>query len=213
MPRGHIDWVDRFGLIEGWAYDEARPFDALLISIVDSDDFEIAAGLAHHYRQDLAKEGFAHGWCHFRLRSSEPIEAIRHQPLRLLDKATDEVLHGPRVVNYVETREPFFDNLQQLVDGDPTVLRSPDQFEACEEDLNAVAASHGVEAFVRKAHVYVLGRSIDHKGLTLYKHLMSQGRLSPYAMIRLLVDSAEFRTSGRRLAAPNNPNFPFRLDR
>jgi hypothetical protein len=41
--------------------------------------------------------------------------------------------------------------------------------------------------------------------------LVSEGRLSPSAMIRLLADSAEFRTSGRRLAAPNSSDFPFRL--
>jgi hypothetical protein len=209
MPHGHIDTVDRCGLIAGWAYDETRPFDVMLISIVDPDDFEIAAGLAHHYRQDLAKEGFAHGWCHFRLRSNKPIEAVRGQPLRLIDSTTNEVLHGPRVVNYIESQEPFFDSVGQLIEGDPTVLRSTDQIEACEEDLKAFAASRGVEAFVRTAYVYVLGR-VDHTRLALHKQLVDEGRLSPYAMIRLLAESAEFRTSGRRLPAPNDLNFPFR---
>jgi hypothetical protein len=210
MPRGHIDWVDRCGLIVGWAYDETRPFDAILVSVVDAENFEIAAGLAHHYRQDLAKEGFARGWCHFRLRTHKPIDAIRGQPLRLIDKTTNEVLNGPRVVTYLETPEPFFDNVEQLIAGDPTVLQSSDQIEACEADLQAFAASRGVEAFVRTVHVYVLGR-VDHKGLALHKQLVSEGRLSPSAMIRLLADSAEFRTSGRRLAAPNSSDFPFRL--
>jgi hypothetical protein len=203
MPRGHLDWVDRCGLIVGWAY-------AMLVSVVDAENFEIAAGLAHHYRQDLAKEGFARGWCHFRLRTRKPIDAIRGQPLRLIDKTTNEVLNGPRVVTYLETPEPFFDNVEQLIAGDPTVLQSSDQIEACEADLQAFAASRGVEAFVRTAYVYVLGR-VDHKGLALHKRLVTEGRLFPSAMIRLLADSAEFRTSGRRLAAPNSSDFPFKL--
>jgi hypothetical protein len=211
MPRGHIDWVDRCGLIVGWAYDETRPFDAMLISIVDPEDFEIAAGLAHYYRQDLAKEGFARGWCHFRLRSQEPIEAVRRLPLRLVDKTTNEVLYGPRVANYLETKEPFFGNVEQLIAGDPTMLQSSDQIEACEDDLKAFAASYGVEAFVRTAHIYVWGR-VDHHGLALHKQLLTDGRLSPATLIRLLADSAEFRTSGRRLPAPNSPDFPFRRD-
>ena len=80
----------------------------MLVSVVDAENFEIAAGLAHHYRQDLAKEGFAHGWCHFRLRSQNQSRQFADQPLRLIDKTTNEVLHGPRVVNYVETQEPLF---------------------------------------------------------------------------------------------------------
>jgi hypothetical protein len=122
------------------------------------------------------------------------------------------VLHGPRVVTYVESHEPFFDSVGQLIEADPTVLRSTDQIEACEADLKAFAASRGVEAFVRTAYVYVLGR-VDHSRLALHKQLVGEGRLSPSAMIRLLADSAEFRSNGRRLPAPNNPDFPFRLDR
>jgi hypothetical protein len=210
MPRGHIDWVDRCGLIVGWAHDETRPFDAMLVSIVDLEDVEIAAGLAHLYRQDLAKEGFARGWCHFRLRSQEPIEVVRHQPLRLVDKTTNKVLYGPHVANYLETNEPSFDNVEQLIAGDPTVLQSSEPLEACEADLKSFAATQGVEAFARTAHIYVLGR-VDHQALALHKQLVSEGRLSPATLIRLLADSSEFRTSGRRLAAPNSPDFPFRL--
>jgi hypothetical protein len=85
-----------------------------------------------------------------------------------------------------------------------------DPIEACEDDLKAFAASHGVEAFVRTAHIYVWGR-VDHNALALHKQFLTEGRLSPATLIRLLADSAEFRTSGRRLAAPNSPDFPFRL--
>ena len=85
-----------------------------------------------------------------------------------------------------------------------------DQIEACEDDLKAFAATHGVEAFVRTAHIYVRGR-VDHQGFGLHKQLLAEGRLSPATLIRLLADGAEFRTSGRRLAAPNSPDFPFRL--
>jgi hypothetical protein len=57
-----------------------------------------------------------------------------------------------------------------------------------------------------------LGRSIDAEGLILYNRLIRQKRLTPYAMLRTLADSAEFRSRPRSLVAPTSAGFPFRTD-
>jgi hypothetical protein len=124
---------------------------------------------------------------------------------------TNTVLHSPQKLRYDETAPYHVNDVSELESNDPTVINSLDQIETFEDIFNNFIRSKGVDAFVRAAYVYVLGRSIDDEGIVLYSRLIRQTRLSPYAMLRTLADSAEFRERPRSLVAPTQPGFPFRI--
>jgi hypothetical protein len=211
VPFGHIDSVTSSGLVEGWGYDEQRPGQPLLIGVLDAADAEIAAGLANLYRRDLAEARHAYGWCHFRLRLTPDVSDVRDKPLKLVAKISRSVLFGPQTVGYIETPEYAVASVAEIVAVDPTTLASLDQIDGCDDIFDDYIKARGVESFVRAAYVYVLGRSIDAEGLVLYNRLLRQKRMTPYAMLRTLADSAEFRSRPRSLMAPTSQGFPFRI--
>jgi hypothetical protein len=68
----------------------------------------------------------------------------------------------------------------------------------------------GVEAFVRAAYAYVLGRPADASGLASYGELLRKSTLTPLQLLTTLTDCDEFRSRPRLLAAPITTAFPFR---
>jgi hypothetical protein len=212
VPLGHIDVVTSSGFVEGWGFDEQRPDRPLLVSVVDSDDEEVALGFANHYRRDLAEARHACGWCHFRLRLTKPISLVRAAKLKLVAKISQDLLYGPQYVQYIECRDYVVSTITDLIAADPTVLYSMDQIDRCDEIFDKFIQAQGVEAFVRVAYIYVLGRSIDAEGLILYNRLIRQRRLTPCEMLQTLAASVEFRSRPRSLVAPTSASFPFRTD-
>ena len=210
MRRGHIDSVVSNGLVEGWALNEGGSNDPLHVKILDGGGAEIASGLANLYRKDLARAGLAFGWCFFKLKSSRPADRLRHDRLTLAAADDGATLFGPAKVEFEPRADHAVLDIAGLLYSDPTVLRSLDEIEGCDTLFSDYITGNGVDAFVRTAYAYVLGREIDEEGFAVYSRLVEQKQLAPYAMLRTLADSPEFRSKNRVLAAPNAPNFPFR---
>ena len=208
MPRGHIDALTTSGLVTGWAVDEAKPLTPLDVAIVAANGEDIAGGQACHWREDLARAGLGFGWCAFRLALSVAPQALIGRPLRLVVAETRAVLFegAPPLM---DRGEDEIRDLDALIAADPTLLRSPEQLESLAPALDAFVAAQGVEAFVRAAYIYVLGRHVDPSGLASFGRHIRSRRLTPYAMLLSLAEGQEFAERGRRVAAPNRPGFPF----
>jgi hypothetical protein len=96
-----------------------------------------------------------------------------------------------------------------VVAADPTVLASISQLGGCEEVFARYLATHGVDAFVRAAYLYVLGRTADASSLETYGSMIRKSSLSALRLLEILSDNDEFRSRTRLLAAPNTSGFPF----
>jgi hypothetical protein len=210
MPRGFIDAITSAGWVEGWAYDEHKPLEPLLVAVVNDNDEQVATGLANLYRKDLADANHGFGWCHFRLCVNRNVDELRRSLLKLVALDPAATICAVEHATYSEVGERVIDNVPELIRNDPTVIGSLDEIESLEEIFENFIRARGVDPFVRAAYVYVLGRSIDESGLLLYSRLIRQRRMSPFAMLRTLADSPEFGSKPRRLVAPNQPGFPFR---
>ena len=211
MPLGYIDAVTSAGFVEGWAFDEQRPGEPLMVSVQEADGAEVALGPAHLYRRDLAETGYSYGWCAFRLRLTKPVGQVRTAKLQAVAKLSQERMFGPQIPAYREMPDDAVETIAELIAADPTVIASLDQIDGCSELFDGFVKARGVEGFVRAAYVYVLGRSIDGDGLANYTRLLRQNRLSPFALLGTLADSEEFRSRPRSLLAPTAPGFPFKL--
>jgi hypothetical protein len=210
MLRGHLDTLVSSGLFEGWAYDTGAPAEPLLVAIKDDQGLEVACGFAHRYRDDLVAANCGIGWCAFQLRTSESVSRLRRIPLLLIEKTSDQTIFAVRTIKYVEGFDERATSVEEVTALDPTVISSVDQLNGCGTIFDAFIKARGVDAFVRAAYVYVLGRSADAEGLALYGKLIRQALLSPYVMLRTLAESSEFRSRPRSLVAPNMLGFPFR---
>ena len=208
MFRGHIDAVTSSGYVEGWAYDAKHPVGARLIAIYDGNGVERASGYAHRYRADLAAGGMGTGWCGFRLAMTGT-RKLRRSRFILVDRLTSAQLHPPHPIAFVEDGSSAITSIEALISSDPTMIDSIDQLSGCEEIFNAVISRRGVEAFVKLAYVYVLGRAADREGIATYGRLLRRAAMSPFTLLKILADSEEFRSRPRFLTSPNTSGFPF----
>jgi hypothetical protein len=211
MLHGHIDNLISAGYLEGWAYDDKSPTEPLVVSILNGDGLEIAFGLAHLYRADLAGAKCGIGWCAFSLRTKESISKLRQSSLRLIERNTAQPIFSVDTVNYFEGSDILLNSVKELAVFDPTSIKSVDELAGCQDLLDDFVKTRGVTAFVRTAYVYVLGRPVDAEGLATYGKLIRRGLVSPFTMIQTLATSTEFWSRPRFLSAPNTPGFPFVL--
>jgi len=211
MPRGHLDLLDSTGFYEGWACDDDKPTEPLSVSVVNPDDEEMASGHAHLYRPDLAAAKCGVGWCFFRLRSDQPVSRLRETPVRLFARQSRQVLFTTEKINYLERPKDFgiLNSVEEVAREDPTFIKSVDQLAGCQDLFDSFISLWGIDAFVRRAYVYVLGRPADVGALELYVGLIRNAFISPFTMIRTLAASAEFRSRTRTLVAPSAAGFPF----
>lgn len=209
MLRGYIDRTTSCGYVEGWAFDSNTPLQPLTVAILDRSGREIAWGLAHRYRGDLATAGCAGGWCAFRLRSSVPIATLRRQPLKLIERASRHEIQLRFPVPYAKDFDPDLSALSVIVASDPSVTVSIVQLAECRDVFDRYAARNGIEAFVRAAYIYVLGRPADVGGLGSYSRAIRTNALTPLQLLTTLAQSPEFGSRSRTLPAPNTPAFPF----
>ena len=209
MIRGHLDALTPAGFAEGWAYDDAAPDGVATVRVQDPDGAELGLGFANLYRGDLAEVGFRHGWCAFRLRLARPTEALRGLRLSLHDAASGAEIHATDVWRIREAAEPVGTTVEAVVAQDPTVLRSIQQLQGCGDLLARFVQAHGIEAFIRTAYAYVLGRPADPAGQAAYDRMLRIGALTPFGLLLLLADSVEFREQPRLLPSPAAPGFVF----
>jgi hypothetical protein len=148
----------------------------------------------------------------FKLRTEYSVSQLRIMPLRLVERHSTSFIHGVERVPYLEGSERIIDTPQNLQRHDPTMIDSVEQLSGCQTIFDDFIKARGVDAFVRTAYVYVLGRPANQEETALYGQLLRQALLSSYIMIRTLAESTEFRSKTRFLVAPNMMGFPFRYD-
>lgn len=209
MIRGHLDALTPAGFAEGWAFDDAMPGGALTVQILDAHGEELGLGFANLFRGDLAEVGFRHGWCAFRLRLSRGTEELRGARLSLRDAASGAEIHATDAWRIREAADQTCNTVEAVVAQDPTVLRSVQQLQGCADLLLRFAARHGTTEFVRTAYAYMLGRPADPAGLAAHERMLRTGALTPFGVLLLLAEGAEFREQPRMLASPADPGFVF----
>ena len=210
MLKGYIDGLGSSGYIAGWAFDSDRPLDPVTIGIRDQQQQEIGWGLAHLFRDDLSAAGCAAGWCAFRVRATASVRLLRHQALTLVDRASQAEIQRRFPVPYTEDSDGAVASIDALVSSDPTTIASVMQLKGCQDVFGSYLSTRGVSAFIRAAYVYALGRPADASGLASYGQKIRKNQLTPFQLLEILIDSDEFRSRSRLLAAPNTIGFPFR---
>ncbi len=209
MLRGHLDAVSSAGYVEGWAYDTEAPCRPLTVTIVDDGNREIAWGVAHAHREDLVDAGCGTGWCAFRLRLVEWPVSRPWRALVLADRATQVAIFRRELLPYVARPEKFIETIPELIAADPTLITSLQQLSGCEGLFGRFIKTHGIDAFVRAAYLYLLGRPADLSGLRSYgKHLRAKN-VTPHGLLLAIANSDEYRARPRQHCAPNVAAFPF----
>jgi hypothetical protein len=173
------------------------------------DEEQVARGLAHRYRADLAEAGCGTGWCAFRLRVGGPVGRLRRQPSTLLALPGREVLFQTKNLRLVEDVELPLGRVDDVAQADPTLVSEVGQLRGCGEIFDALIGRGGPDTFVRAAFVYALGRPADATGLDLYSRMLITGDLTPFELLEVLCGSEEFRSQPRLLIAPTEPGFIF----
>jgi len=210
MIRGHLDALTPGGFAEGWAFDAEDRDRILTVRLTGPEEEELGLGQARLFRADLARVGYRHGWCGFRLLLSRPAEELRGPMLTLRDAATGEAIHRTDKAGWAA--RPQLDScttVEAVVAQDPTVLRSIEHLSGCADLLAGFLARHGAGEFVRAAHGYVLSRTPDAQALASHERLLSRGAITPFGLLLLLADSEEYRRAPRLLVAPTEPGFAF----
>jgi hypothetical protein len=208
--KGYIDGIASSGYIAGWAFDAERPLDPLAIGILDEHEQEIAWGLAHLYREDLSAAGCAAGWCAFRVRTAASVSRLRKQALTLIGRSSKQAIVRRFPVPYTEDWDGSLRTIAEVVASDPTTITSIVQLKGCDDIFGRFMYTHGIDAFIRAAYVYALGRPADASGLASYGQKIRKNLLTPFQLLEIMTDSDEFRSRPRLLAAPNTNGFPFR---
>jgi hypothetical protein len=153
--------------------------------------------------------GCGTGWCAFRFRIDPRIEGNLVGPIQLLDRRSRVVLHALEKMTTIQDTEVPINTVDALTSTDPTLISGVWQLRGCEQLLLKFIRTHGVEAFVRAAYIYVLGRDADDSGRAMYSRCIRQSTLSPVGILEVLADSEEYRSRTRQLGTPNSSTFPF----
>ena len=207
MLLGHLDNATTCGYIEGWACDSADPTRTLEVG-VSWNDTEVAWGLAHRFRKDLMNADYGLGWCAFRLRLGVSLAEIQSGPVSLHRRGSGEKIFTVKQIAVIDDGEKPMASLDRIARTDPTVIGGIWQLRQCEQLMMQFIRRQGVESFLDAAYAYVLGRAADPAGRAEYARCIRQATLTPLGLLEALGDSDEYRSSCRRLPAPNAPGFP-----
>ncbi len=208
--RGYIDGATSTGVIEGWALDEQAPWRPLHVKIRCKGEW-IASGLAHHYREDVLAAQIGTGWCGFRLQSDCPAEEIRHATLYLVGISGIVIAKSENTALLPDIHQDL-SSIEDVVAADPTIARSVEHLRGCEPLFTQYIRSRGIDAFVRVAYVYMLGRPVDEIGLQVYGNCLRRGTHYPFELLLILATSEEFLARRPELVAPTQSSFPFMID-
>ena len=209
MIRARLETLYSQGYIEGWAYDAEAPTRALLVEVRDANGASVALGYAHGYREALARQKLAGGWCGFRLRVNRDPNLLREAALTLFDMATSERIFYTDRIGFADGWAPEFEVGEDTITYDPFILERVQQLRGLNETFDAYVKAHGSEGFVRAAYVYIFSRAADPEGLMLYTRMLEDGSLTPYKLLELFSETTEFKSRTSQLAAPKAPAFPF----
>jgi len=209
MISGRLERLYSEGYFEGWAFDQEAPERPLRIEIRAADGRVVAEGLANLYRDDLANARQGLGWCAFRLRFAEPARELRRSVLALHDGASGFRIHFALQVPFIAGDGPTWSPGEDAAGFDPFVIERPSQLRACQGLFARFVRARGANAFVRAAYIYMLGRRADPETLAIHSEMLRKGSLTPFRLLEMIAETAEFRARPRALAAPNAPGFPF----
>jgi len=193
---------------EGWAFDPDHPCNPIDIAIV-REGVELAAGLAHRYREDLADAACGTGWCAFRLRFEGSPKQISKGPIALIERVSGTELLRSGDVRVIDDSEIAIGSFDELLESDPTSISEIEQLRGCGPVFARFIERHGITMFLRALYVYMFGRPADNEGLALYDRCLRQGLLNPLGVVDALSKSEEFRGRLRFVKAPWVAGFPF----
>ena len=208
--RGCIDGVTSSGVIEGWAVDEQTPWRPIHVKIRSKGEW-IASGIAHHFRADVLVARVGTGWCGFRLWSDRSADDLRGATLYLVGSSgivfakSDDIALLPDIHQDLRS-------IEDVVAADPTTAQSVDHLRGCDPLFTHYILNRGIDAFVRAAYVYILGRPVDEAGLKVYGNRLRRGTHRPFELLEILATSEEFLARRPELVAPTQPSFPFLID-
>lgn len=202
MIQGRLERLLSHGFLEGWACDGLEPHRPVTVEARAEDGEIVAAGLANLFSDDLASDDIGLGWCAFSLKLSQPVETFRHGGLSLIAGP------GRQQLDFADGL-PLVHSQSEASSMDPFSLTDIRQLRACGALFDSFLRIAGPRVFARTAYIYVFDRPADPESLALHSALIEKGALTPYRLLTLLVDSAEYRREPRRLAAPTTPEFPF----
>jgi hypothetical protein len=206
--QGHLDAITSSGYVEGWAYDPNDPLRPLVVSVLTGGK-ELGQGIANLYRWDLVDAGCGTGWCAFRLRLSEPVGNVIRQTLILSEMSSRMEIYRTSYIPKAEDNEIYPSVLEEVLLSDPTLVHSINQLRGCSKILSDFIDAAGLDAFVRTAYIYILGRPVDASSLASDLVRLQIGAISPYEFLKALYDCEEFRSVPKLLIAPTEPGFAF----
>jgi hypothetical protein len=207
--RGFLDSLTYGGYFEGWAFDPSRPLHALSVAVM-ADNKCVAQGRAHLFRRDLMEAQCGTGWCALRLRHDTAVELPTSPVFALVECDSGIVLYESRHLAAIADPEREDTTIEKFCASDPTLITDIGQLRGCEGEFTKYIYTHGVDYFLRTAHIYVLGRPADDDGLVQYGHLLRLSKISPLGVIETLASSEEFSRTRRELVCPNAREFPFK---
>lgn len=204
MFQGRLEFWQPPGVFTGWAYDEACPALPLPVAVLGPTGAELASGIAHLCREDLVAQRRGAGWCGFRLRAQAPLSPGDSGPLYLVATKARRVIHDLDAPIPVAAAGPPASGLE-----DAFALEALWQLEACGDLLEAFVRERGAEVFVRRAHIYALGRFAEAAEAERGARALETATTTPLALLLALARRGEAEASLRPLAAPNSSAFPF----
>ena len=204
MFQGRLESWQPPGVFTGWAYEEAQPARPLPVAVLGRNGVELASGLAHLCREDLVAQRRGAGWCGFRLRAQARLSSEDPGPFYLVAAQAHRVIHGLDAPITVVAAGPPASGLE-----DAFALEALWQLEACGDMLEAFVRARGAEVFVRRAHIYALGRFAEAAEAERGARALEAATTTPLDLLLALARRGEAEASLRPLAAPNSPAFPF----
>ncbi len=208
MIRAHLDSVTTTRFFEGWAFDPDHPCNPIDIAVL-RDGVELAAGLAHRYREDLAEAACGTGWCAFRLRFDGSPKQVSKGTITLIERGSGTELFRTGEVRVIDDSEIAIASFDDLLESDPTSITEIEQLRGCGPVFASFIERHGIPVFLRALYVYLFSRPADIEGIALYDRCLRQGTLTPLGVVDALSKSEEFRGRLRLVKAPWVAGFPF----
>ena len=155
--------------------------------------------------------GAGTGWCGFLLATSAAPEELCHSTLYVVERSGAVILKSEKPpLREEDTNE--LRAVEQVINTDPTMVWSVQQLRGCDRIFAEFIRRRGVDAFVRTAYTYVLGRPADEEGLNLYANRIRRGLHQPFDLLEVLAQSPEYTERRPAMIAPTRPSFPFLTD-
>lgn len=199
---GHLAPED--GDLVGWlrcaADDWAIPYGRLV-----QGPRALGTVVGARFRPDLLERGIGHGWYGFRLGAP----ALEEGEVSLVAQESGAVVATCRVVRPTSPADGAPLTLADFLARAALAVEEAASLRGAAPLLDRFRAIHGVEAFVDRAHAYVLGAPADRATLLLHAAELQAGETTPLDVLAGLFDRPG-RSPAWRVVPPGDPSFPFR---